>query len=204
MQTYDADLQEHQHKLNRISGVLRLIGWIGVWVELALAIVLGLMLVFVVSGRNFIQNTVGNNPGFGAVNFATSPGLGVSIFFAVCSLVVLLFSTFLALRQTQLARALRHPNPERHPSRSAIMQLVRFGVIVGLIGMGLAILGGGAALGVLLSKSIALPQAVGVYVPTRTIQPMDIFVAMANLIANLAHFAGTFASLCVLSWLARQ
>lgn len=77
-------------------------------------------------------------------------------------------------------------------------------MIVGLIGMLLSILGGGATLGVLLSKSVAQPQGVAIYDPTRIIRSLDIFVALANMNAIAAHFVGTVTSLSLLNWLHRQ
>jgi hypothetical protein len=68
----------------------------------------------------------------------------------------------------------------------------------------LTILGGGAALGVLLAKSIAQPQGMAIYDPTRIIRSLDVFVAMANMIGITGHFVGTIGSLGLFNWLHRQ
>jgi hypothetical protein len=54
---------------------------------------------------------------------------------------------------------------------------------------------------VLLSKSIAQPQGVAIYDPTRIIRALDIFVAIANMRGIAAHFVGTGASAGLFIWL---
>ncbi|MBW4440184.1 MAG: DUF3611 family protein [Plectolyngbya sp. WJT66-NPBG17] len=194
------------HKLEQVGKILRLIGWVGIVTQLGLAIAAGLLLLFAIAGRNFNQ-AAGSLaiPGAPANSFsATTPGLGIGIFWAVCGILALFFTAFLAFRQLLFARRLRHPNLERHPKKSDVMQVLRIGIIAGFVGMALAILGGGASLGVLLAKSIAQPQGVAIYDPTRIIRPLDVFVAMANMIAITAHFLGTIASVATVNWLHRQ
>lgn len=195
------------HKLEQVGKILRLIGWTGLITQLGLAIVAGVMLLFAIAGRNFNQAVVAPVPGAPVYNNfreATTPGLGIGIFWAVCGIGALLFTAFLAFRQLRFARRLRNPDPDLHPKKSEVMQVLKIGVIAGSVGMALTILGGGAALGVLLSKSIAIPQGVAVYAPTRIIRPLDVLVAMANMIGITAHFLGTIASVATANWLHRQ
>jgi len=91
----------------------------------------------------------------------------------------------------------------KHPAKSEVMNVLRLGAIVGLVGMLLTILGGGATLGVLLSKAISQPQGVAIYDPTRMIRSIDIMVAMANMSGIAANFVGAVASLSVFEWLHR-
>lgn len=202
-----AESESLSHKLEQIGKILRLIGWAGIVTQLGLAVVAGVMLLFAIAGRSFNQ-AAGSPaiPGAPANSFpsATTPGLGIGIFWAVCGIVALLFTAFLSFRQLLFARRLRHPNLERHPKKSDVMQVLRIGVMAGFVGMALTILGGGATLGVLLSKSIAQPQGVAIYDPTRIIRPLDVFVAMSNMIGITAHFLGTIASVATINWLHRQ
>lgn len=196
------------HKLEQIGKILRLLGWAGIVTQLGLAIVAGVMLLFAIAGRNFNQAVlappVPGAPVYGDFRDATTPGLGIGIFWAVCGIAALLFTAFLAFRQLRFAHRLRNPNAELHPKKSEVTQVLRIGVIAGFIGMAFTILGGGAALGVLLSKSIAIPQGAAIYAPTRIIRPLDVLVAMANMIGITAHFLGTIASVGTLNWLHRQ
>lgn len=195
------------HKLEQIGKILRLIGWGGLVTQLGLAIAAGLMLLFAIAGRNFNQATVTPTvPGIPIDNFSstTTPGLGIGIFWAITGILALLLTAFLAFRQLRFARRLRNPNPELHLKKSEVMRVLRIGIIAGFIGMGITILGGGAALGVLLSKLIAIPQGVAIYAPNRIIRPLDVLVAMANMVGIAAHFLGTIASVATANWLHRQ
>lgn len=204
MQT-DAEAASLSSKLDRVATVLRLAGWLGFWIQLGLAAASGLMLVFAIGGRNFSQSApaIAPMPGAGIqpVEAGTTPGLGIGVFWAVCGILALLVSIYLAFRQTRFAKRLRHPNSAIHPKRAEVLRVLRLSVIVGLVGMLLTILGGGATLGVLLSKSIAQPQGVAIYDPNRIIRSLDIFVAMANMNGIAAHFVGTVAALGLFNWL---
>jgi Protein of unknown function (DUF3611) len=111
------------------------------------------------------------------------------------------FSVYLAFRQTRYAKRLRHPNSALYPSKTEVLKFLKLGVIVGLVGLALTILGGGATLSVLLAKSIAQPQGVAIYDPSRIIRSLDILVAMANMNGIAAHFVGLITSLGLFKWL---
>lgn len=196
-------------KLERVAKVLQIAGWVGFWLQLLLAAASGLVLVLAISGRNFNQTITGParvapGVGVGYATQTTSPGIGIGIFWAVCGIIVLLFNVYLAFRQTRFARRLRNPNPSLHPKKSEVLRVLRLGVIVGLVGMFLTILGGGASLGVLVAKSIAQPQGVAIYDPNRIIRSLDVLVAMANMNGITAHFLGMVASLGLFNWLHHQ
>jgi hypothetical protein len=125
-----------------------------------------------ISGRNFNQSTTSPTtvaPGVNNVTQTTTPGIGIGLFWAICGIIVLLFNVYLAFRQSRFAKRLRNPNISLHPKKAEVMQVLRLGIILGFIGMFLNILGGGASIGVLLSKSIAQPQGVAIYDPNRII-----------------------------------
>lgn len=178
-----------------IATNFRLIGWVGFWIELVLLATSGLLLVFAITGRNFSQAAAT------VTEPATTPGLGIGIFWAIAGVAALLINLFFAFRYTRIARQLKAPQLEQHPKRADTVRLVRLGVTVGLIGLLLAILGTGATLAILLAKSVSIPQVVGFYNPTRIIRAIDIFVAMANTNLVAANFAATVASLLLLDGL---
>lgn len=191
--------------LDRIANRLRFVGWASWWMQLGFGAVSVLMLLFAISGRSF-SRAIAPAPGVPVTGYtqATTPGIGFSIFWAVCGILVLLFTIYLAFRLTRLAKRLRNPNPELHPKKVEVMQLLRIAIIAGFVGMLLTILGGGAGLGVLLSKSIAQPQGVAIYDPNRVIRSLDIFVAMASMNGIVAHYVGTVASGGLFIWLHPQ
>jgi hypothetical protein len=205
MQT-ETQIQSSSPHLERIAAVLRIAGWSSFVIQAGLAAASSVLLLLGISGRTFNQAIV-TPPGVPgtriAATQATTPGLGVGIFWAVCGLLVLLFGIYLAFRLIRFSKRLRNPNPIIHPKRARVMQVLRLAVITGLVGMLLTILGNGAMIGVLLSKSIAQPQGVAIYDPSRIIRSLDVFVAAANTTGITAHFAGAVISLGVFNWLHR-
>jgi len=199
--------QSLESKLEKVGNVLRLTGWIGLSAQIVFGAISLLLVVFAIAGRNFSQATAlpsGINPGVAVpVNQGVTPGIGIGIFWAVGGILALLAGIYFAFRQTRLARRLRHADTLKHPTKAEVMTVLRLGAIAGLVGMLLTILGGGATLGVLFSKSIAQPQGMAIYDPTRMIRSIDIMVAMANMSGIAAHFVGTVASLSVFEWLHR-
>lgn len=207
MQTTPETTKTFSSKLERVANILRLVGWAGVWVQLVFAAASALFLILAISGRNFNQAIAPATqvvPGVGVSNSLGQAIPGIGIFWAIAGILVLLFNVTLAFRQTRFAKRLRHPDPRIHPRKEQIMQALRLGIIVGLVGMLLTILGGGASLGMLLAKSIAQPQGVAIYDPNRIIRSLDVFIAMANMNGITAHFIATVASLGLFNWLYRQ
>jgi hypothetical protein len=202
-----AEKQLLESKLERVGNVLRLTGWIGLSIQIGFGAVALLMLIFAISGRSFSQVTAlptGITPDVGSnLHHGTTPGIGIGIFWASCGILALLAGIYLAFRQTRLSKRLRNADAMNHPAKSEIMNVLRWGAIVGLVGMLLMILGGGTTLAVLFSKAIAQPQGVAIYDPTRVIRSIDIMVALANMSGITAHFVGAVASLSVFEWLHR-
>ncbi len=199
--------QSLESKLEKVGNVLRLTGWIGLSAQIGFGVISLLMIMFAIAGRNFSQATALPGrvaPGIAVpVTQGVTPGIGIGIFWAVCGILALLAGIYLAFRQTRFAKRLRHADTMKHPTKAEVMTVLRLGAIAGLVGMLLTILGGGATLGVLFSKSIAQTQGVAIYDPNRAIRSIDIMVAMANMSGITAHFVGTVASLSVFEWLHR-
>lgn len=189
-------------KLERISNILRFVGWASLWVQAGFGAASILMLLFAITGRSFNQ-AVTPTPGIpvAAYTQGTTPGSGVIIFWAVCGVLVLLFSVFMAFRITRYAKRLRNPDSALHPKKVELMQLLKIAAIAGFVGMLLTIIGTGSSLSVLLAKSITVPQGVAIYDPTRSIRPIDIFGAIANMSGIMSHFIGTSAAAGLFIWL---
>lgn len=171
-------------KLQGIAATLRTVGWLSCWLQLLLGISAVFALGFALTGRNFSEGG--------------SAGTGIGIFFAAGGILTLLFNTFLAFRCTRLARRLRQPDANLHPKKIEVSQVLRLGVIMGIVGMILTLMGGGASVGVLLAKSFARPQGLTVYDPQMMIRTVDVLVNAANLNGITGNLVGTIASL----WLA--
>lgn len=193
-------------KLEQVATILRIASWSSFLFQVGLGAISSVLLLLAISGRSFNQ-AIAPPPGVPNVGVtptqATTPGLGIGIFWVICGVLVLLFSSYLAFRLIRFSKRLRNPNPDIHPKRAKVVQVLRLGVITGLIGMLLMILGMGATIGVLLSKSIAQPQGVAIYDPNRIIRSLDVFVAAAGTTGVTAHFIGMVVSLGIFNWLHR-
>ncbi len=174
----------------KISSIFRWLGWIAFWLELGLAVSAGLTLLFSISGRNFADET--------------NRGIGIGIFWAIAGLLALCFSVFLSFRYTRIGKRLASPNPVQQPSKADTMQLLRLAAIVGLVGIFLCLLGGGATLGVMIAKSVSQPPGVAITDANKIVRALDVFVAVANVNVLTGHFVGILAALGLLDWLHRD
>ncbi|KAB8314650.1 DUF3611 family protein [Tolypothrix campylonemoides VB511288] len=175
--------------LRAIAQAFRLTGWISFWIQLVLGVVSGGILLFAVFSQR-------------SGNTSNNPGTGFGAFFALAGLIALGVGIYLAFRYTRLGNRLESSNPNNRPRKVETVQVVRFAVMVHLVGMLLTLLGAQAIVGILLTKSLTVPQfGAGVYTqidPSRIIQSLDIFVVQANTNTVSAHFAGLVASIWLL------
>jgi Protein of unknown function (DUF3611) len=183
MQT-ESQVRSPAPETRSIGNTIRLTGWIAFWVQLGLAVVSGLALLFAVTGRSFTEQP--------------NAGLGIGIFWAVCGVLMLLFSVYWDFRYTRIGKSLENPNPALHSSKADTTGIIRLGIFLGFVGMLLTILGAGATVVVLLAKSISQPPGVAITDPDNIIRALDVFVAVANINGIAAHFVGTVTSLWLL------
>ena len=178
-------------EIRKIANAFRLFGWIGFWVQLGLASVSVLALLFAASGRNFSPD-----PG---------TGIGIGIFWALCGVLVLCPTIVFAFRYTRIAKGLlREPDAHLHPRKVDTVRLLRLGVILGFAGMLLAIIGSGTSIGVLVAKTVSQPPGMAITDPNRIVRALDVFVVLANLNIIAAHFVGTVSSIWLLDRIHRR
>lgn len=173
--------------VQQIAKAFRLTGWVSFWVQLVLTVVSTITLIFAVAAGRSAGSP--SNPGTGVGGVLTIIGLGL-----------LGFNMFWSLsRYVAYGRRLGSDKTVR-PKKSEAIQAIRFGLMVSLVGMLLAILGAETIVGLLVSK--ALSQGIGGFVntdPSRFIQPADTFVVQASINVILAQFAGIVSALWLLN-----
>lgn len=180
--------------IQQIAKAFRLTGWISFWVQLVLTVVSGITLIFAsqAGGRS-----VPGNPG---VTAAANPGTGIGGVLTILGLGILVFNMYWAIsRYVSFGRRLSGSKTVR-PKKSETIQAIRFGLMVSLVGMLLAIIGAETIVGLLVGK--ALSQGVGGFVnvdPSRFILPADMFVVQASINVILAQFAGIVGALWLLN-----
>lgn len=180
--------------LQVIAKSFRIAGLIGFWTQLILGVVSAvILLVFAIFGQR--AGSSGNNP-----------GTGFGIFLAICGLVTLGVSVYMAFRYTRLGNQLQSPNPNNRPRKIETVQALRLGAIVNLVGILLTLLGAQAIVGTFAARAISQPQ-LAIYAPQQGNQAwitgLDMFAIQANTNIVFAHFAGLITSLWLLNRVTR-
>lgn len=171
----------------QFASTFRLAGRIGFWVQLALGAVAGLSLILAILSRRTGSET-------------SNLGIGLSIFLAVGGILLLCFRVYWAHRYTRLAKQLKADDPNPHPSKGKIIQVLRTGLFLSLVGLLLAFLASEVSIVSVLANALAQPQGVAVYNPENIIPTLDLFVVLANVNLTGAHLLGGVNSLGLLNW----
>ncbi|MBE9203767.1 DUF3611 family protein [Synechocystis sp. PCC 7339] len=160
-------------------------GNIGFWVQIVLgafSVVTFLFAGFSLSGPN------------------RTTGIEAGILSAFISIVLLGFGIFFSTRYRRLGRNLKDSEATKHPRRADIIKLIRIGLIINLVGMGTAIIGGAAMSGIVLGKALSVPPGTFASAadPNRFVQSTDLLAIQANINTIIAHFTGLLSSLWLL------
>jgi Protein of unknown function (DUF3611) len=171
--------------VRKMAGQLRRVGWASFWLQLVLSVVSTLIFLFAIPF---------------ASTGASNPGTGGSLLFAVGGLLALFTSTFWSFRYVSFGRKLK--NPDLRPKKADTIKTIQWGLLLSVLGMGSSVMGAESIAGTLLGKSLSLAQPFAVYSPdalSKIIQPLDIFIVLANTHTITAHFIGIVSSLWLLN-----
>lgn len=164
--------------LGKIANAFRFFGWVDFWVQLVLAFLAAIALLFAISGR--------------AVTPDPYASTSLAIFWAVCGIALLIVGILLNVRYIRIAKGLLHePGGLLHPRKAGAIRLLRLGVLIGFTGILIALFGSGASVGVLVAKTVSQPPGVAILDPNKIVRAMDVFVVLANITLIAAHLAGT-------------
>lgn len=173
----------------RFAAAFQIVRPISFWIQLALGAVSGLALLLAVFSRNL------------TVQAAVNPIMSFGVFLGIVGIVVLCLRLYWMFRYRRLAKLLQSPNRELHPSKTDVIHVLQFGLIVSLIGLFLAFLASELTLTVVVAKVIAVPPGIAAYPVTNFIRPLDMFAVLANVTLIGAHFFGGITSLGLINWL---
>lgn len=173
----------------RFAATFHVVRRISFWVQLGLGAVSLLALLLAVFSRNVTAQTTPN------------PVMGFGIFLGIGGILVLCFRLYLSFRYRRLDKLLQSPSRELHPTKEDVIRALNTGVIVSVIGLGLAFLASEVTVAVVAAKALAIPQGVAVYTSRNFIRPLDIFVVLANVNLIGAHFVGSVTALGLFNWL---
>ena len=171
----------------KFARTFRTLSRISYWIHLILGVISGVTLILVILSRS-------------ATNSATEIG----IFIAMFSLLALGFRVFWAWRYRKLAKKLQRVDPGVQPSRAKIIEVLRIGLIISMVGLLLAFIASQISLLSLVATAIARPQGVAVYEREQVIKIADLLLILAQLNILGAHFFGSANSLGLLSWIFKE
>ncbi|MFH7029552.1 MAG: DUF3611 family protein [Heteroscytonema crispum UTEX LB 1556] len=172
----------------RFAATFRTVSRFTFWIQLALGAISVIALLLAMFSRNIGVQT-GN------------AGAGLGIFLAIVGILILCFRVYWSFRYRQLAKRLQLSDRELHPKREDIIQVLKIGLIVSLVGIFLAFLASEASVIVLLSKALAGPQGIAVYNRENLIRSLDILVVLANVNLIGAHLVGGVTAFGLIEWL---
>jgi hypothetical protein len=170
----------------RASANLTTVGNLGFWVQIVVGAFAVVTFLFASMGLTLGQDR--------------TAGIEAGIFSAFASIVLLAIAIYFSVRYRRLGRQLQDQAIASPPRRVDILKIIRWGLLVNLAGMGMAIIGAASVSGIVLVKSLSVPQgafASGIN-PNQLVQSIDLLAIQANTNTIIAHFTGLLSSLWLL------
>ncbi|KAM7470462.1 hypothetical protein LguiA_008645 [Lonicera macranthoides] len=176
-----AKLAQVSKRLENTSRYFKRLGSLGFWGQLVCTIVSAVILSFsvVVTGK------------------ITSPATFYSTAGGIAAGFISVFWSFGYLRLSDKLRRTAN-DPSKAPPRADVVNSLRNGIVVNLLGMGAAILGMQATVGLLVAKALttsANPFYQGIAPGNSPVIALDVFLVQASANTILSHFLGLVSSL---------
>jgi hypothetical protein len=168
-------------RLRRVATALRWSGLAGFWIQLFLGVVSSVTLALAI-----VTQTE-----------RSSPGVGFSLFCAVCGLICLIVGICITFRYGKMANKFAKPNVDL-PKKSTTVKMVQIAIITSISGTLITIVGGETITGLILSKTLALdPGKIFNNQNSEFVNSLDVFIVQAcfNIIA--AHCVALVSSLWI-------
>jgi hypothetical protein len=183
----DSDLSPLPPAVARAANILLQQGRIGFWAQIVLGVISGVLLL--IASASLI----------GAKQ--RTSGIEIGVLCAIGGAGFLVVAIFFSSRYMKIARQMMAGDEVSRPKKADTIQLIRQGLISNITGMFLTILGAQALAGIVLIKSLNVPQGtfnVGSN-PTQFVNSVDLLIVQANTNTILAHFTGIVTSLWLLN-----
>ena len=164
-----------------LARIMRILGWLGFWIQFVFAFLSALLLQFATSGRALSAVTL---------------GFGDAIYWSGCALALLLLTCALAFYYTRRAKRLSLA-PERYLSKQPLSGLwfLSAGTTLGLAGVLLSFVGVALSISLLIAKTVSQPPGIAITDPSKIVRALDIFVLLMSFLLLLAHFIGVAISM---------
>jgi hypothetical protein len=168
----------------RASAKLTTIGYLGFWIQIVVGAFAVVTFLFASLGLTFKQDR--------------TQGIEAGILSAFISLVLLGVGVYFSIRYRQIGNQLQKVETASHPKKADILKFIRWGIIVNLAGMGMAIIGAAAIGGIVLAKSLSIAQGTLATNSRQLVTSIDLLAVQANTNTIIAHFTGLVSSLWLL------
>ena len=180
----DAPPQSKSARMRKVANALKWSGLAGFWIQLVLGVVSTVTLALAI------------------VNQAerSSPGIGFSLFCAVCGLICLVVGICITFRYGKMADKFTRPQTVP-PKKSTTIKLVQIAIITSIVGTIITIIGGQTITGIVLSKTLSFDPAkvFNSQSTTEFVNSLDVFIIQACFSIILAHSTGLISSLWIYS-----
>lgn len=164
---------------------VRLLGWIGFWLDFILAFLTAPLLAFGAVGQSLSSTVWVSDP----IHWG---------FFGLGLLLVSLFLDFFSTIAS--GRLRRDPHGFLTGDEPAKLWFLGVGSIVSLLGSVVSFVGVGLSISLLVAKTVSQPPGIAITDPDKIVRALDVFILMANFNLLLAHFIGAGAAV----WLSMQ
>lgn len=171
--------------VQRASSILRRIGRIGFWLQIVLGVISAVLLL--IASASLFSNR------------QRTQGIEIGIICAFVGVVLIGAGIYFSWRYIRIANLMQVSDSSSRPRKADTIQVIRYGLIVNLTGMFFAILGAEALAGIVLVKSLNVPQ--GGFVNqdfSKLVNSVDLLIVQANTNTIAAHFAGIVSTLWLL------
>ncbi len=171
-------------RMRRVATALKWAGLAGFWAQLVLGVVSTVTLALAIVNKTE----------------RSSPGIGFSLFCAVCGLICLVVGICIAFRYGKMADKFARPNTTP-PKKSTTIKIVQIAIITSIAGTIITILSGQTITGIVLSKTLAFDPAkvFNNQSTTEFVNSLDVFIIQACFSIIFAHSAGLVSSLWIYS-----
>ncbi|KAJ4964871.1 hypothetical protein NE237_016720 [Protea cynaroides] len=176
-----AKMAQVAKRLENTSRYFKRLGSLGFWGQLVCTVVAAVILSFSV----VITGKIASPPTF----YATAGGIAAAF-----------ISVFWSFGYIRLSDRLRRTasEPSKAPPRAEVVKSLRNGIVVNLLGMGAAVLGMQATVGLLVAKALTSsvnPYYQGISPGYSPVLALDVFLVQASANTILSHFLGLVFSL---------
>ncbi|XP_020100817.1 protein TIC 21, chloroplastic [Ananas comosus] len=176
-----AKLAQVSKRLENTSRYFKRLGSLGFWGQLVCTVVSAVILSFstLVTGK------------------VTSP---ITFYTTAGSIAAAFVSVFWSFGYIRLSERLKRTanEPAKAPPRADVVKSLKNGIVVNLLGMGAAVLGMQATVGLLVAKALttsAVPYYQGIPPGRSPVLALDVFLVQASANTILSHFLGLVCSL---------